>query len=136
MPAICRTKVAVIGRTSGEAGRNTVCTVGRHGGIHPGKLHLIVEIGAVAQAADHHGGADPPRGRNGEIVECDAGEFAARLPHHDPQVSATIAMRSSAENSGALPGWTPMAMTSRPASRAAWRTTSRWPLVTGSKEPG
>ena len=28
MPAIWRTNVAVIGRTSGEAGRNTVCTFG------------------------------------------------------------------------------------------------------------
>src|SRR6478736_3257722 len=28
MPAIWRTKVAVIGRTMGEAGRNTVCTSG------------------------------------------------------------------------------------------------------------
>ena len=28
MPAIWRTNVAVIGRTAGDAGRNTVCTSG------------------------------------------------------------------------------------------------------------
>src|SRR5579883_2744770 len=79
--------------------------VGRHRGVHPGELHLVVEVGAIAQATT-------------------------------PQVSSSIAMRSSAENSGALPGCTPTAITSRRASRAAWRTTSTWPLVTGSNEPG
>ncbi len=52
-----------------------------------------------------------------------------------PQVSSSMASRSSAENSGALPGCTPIAITSLSASRTAWRTTSRWPLVTGSKDP-
>ena len=52
MPAIWRTSVAVIGRTSGEAGRNTVCTSGAMVVIHAGDLHLVVEVGAVAQAAD------------------------------------------------------------------------------------
>ncbi len=52
-----------------------------------------------------------------------------------PQVSVSRAARSSAENSGALPGCTPMAITRRSTSRQAWRTTSRWPFVTGSNEP-
>jgi hypothetical protein len=51
------------------------------------------------------------------------------------QVSPSMASRSSAENSGALPGCTPMASTSRSASRAACRTTSTCPLVTGSNDP-
>src|SRR3954467_1730214 len=32
--------------------------VGRHGLVHAGNLHLVIEIGAVAQSADHDGGAD------------------------------------------------------------------------------
>ena len=47
-----------------------------------------------------------------------------------------MASRSSALNRGVLPGWVPIASTRRSASRAAWRTTSRWPLVSGSNEPG
>jgi hypothetical protein len=52
------------------------------------------------------------------------------------QVSFSIASRSSALNSGVFPGCVPIARTSRSASRAAWATISRWPLVTGSNEPG
>ncbi len=35
MPAIWRTNVAVIGRTNGEAGRNTVCTPGAMASFMP-----------------------------------------------------------------------------------------------------
>ena len=52
------------------------------------------------------------------------------------QVSFSIASRSSALNSGVLPGCVPIARTSRSASRAACATISRCPFVTGSKEPG
>ena len=54
MPAICRTKVAVIGRTAGEAGKEYRLHFGRHGGVHAGHLHLVIEIGGVAHAADQH----------------------------------------------------------------------------------
>jgi hypothetical protein len=52
------------------------------------------------------------------------------------QVSSRIASRSSTLNNGVFPGWVPIASTSRSASRAVWRTRSRWPLVTGSNDPG
>src|SRR3954447_3347320 len=52
------------------------------------------------------------------------------------QVSSIMSRRSSTLNRGILPGWVPIASTSRSASRAAWRTRSRWPLVTGSNDPG
>ena len=79
MPAIWRTSVAVIGRTVGEAGRNTVCTSGRHGLVHAGDLHFVVEVGAVAQAADQDGGAALLRGSDGEIVVGGRLERAAGL---------------------------------------------------------
>lgn len=53
-----------------------------------------------------------------------------------PQTSWSIFSRSSVENSGFLPGWTPIATTSLSHSDTLCRTTSRWPLVMGSKEPG
>jgi len=31
------------------------------GFVHAGDLHLVVEVGAVTQAADHDGGAGPAR---------------------------------------------------------------------------
>jgi hypothetical protein len=43
--------------------------------------------------------------------------------------------RSSALNSGALPGCTPMPITSRSTSAAARSITSVCPSVTGSKVP-
>src|SRR5579883_1797293 len=57
--------------------------VGRHRGVHPGELHLVVEVGAIAQAADHESGADPASSRNRKIVEGDAGELATRRANHD-----------------------------------------------------
>jgi hypothetical protein len=47
----------------------------------------------------------------------------------------SISIFSSGENSGVLPGCTPTPTTTRSTMRAARAITSRWPLVTGSKEP-
>ena len=53
-----------------------------------------------------------------------------------PAVSAfSISIFSSVENSGVLPGCTPMPMTSVSTMRAARAITSMCPLVTGSNEP-
>src|SRR6185312_8308504 len=54
---------------------------------------------------------------------------------HARHLHFSIESRSFASNSGFLPGCTPTASTSLSASRQAPRTTSRCPLVTGSKEP-
>ena len=135
MPAIWRTNVAVIGRTIGEAGRNTVCIAGRHGLVHARHLHFIVEVGAVAQAADQQRGARLARGLDHQAGKGDAGQFAFGRARQRRADLLSMASRSSAENSGALPGLTPTASTSLSASRTAWRTTSRWPLVTGSNDP-
>jgi len=53
MPAICRTNVAVIGRTAGEAGRNTVTTSGAIAPFMPAEYcgvdgQLIKRLGAIA----------------------------------------------------------------------------------------
>src|SRR6478609_1324818 len=42
--------------------------LGRHGLVHAGQLHLVVEIGAVAQAPDHDGGPGLPGRRDRQIV--------------------------------------------------------------------
>ena len=44
--------------------------------------------------------------------------------------------RDNRKNSGFLPAWMATATTRRSHRPTACRTTSRWPLVTGSKEPG
>src|SRR4051812_24854010 len=75
-------------------------------------------------------GATP---RAGKGMQAKSGPLA-RTP--GPQVPSIMSRRSSTLNSGVLPGWVPIASTSRSASRAAWRTRSRWPLVTGSNDPG
>ena len=67
----------MIGRTSGDAGRNTVCTCGRHGGIHAGHLHLVIEVARIAQAANENSRSGPLRGRDDEIAERGADDFAA-----------------------------------------------------------
>ena len=67
--AIWRTSVAVIGRTGGDAGRKTVCTSGAIAPFMPGHLHLVVEVGAAAQAADQHRRARALRGGDDEIGE-------------------------------------------------------------------
>jgi hypothetical protein len=77
--AIWRTSVAVIGRTGTDAGTNTVCTSWRHGGVHACDLHLVIEVGAVAQAADHDGGAGLLGRRDRQIVIGGAVEVAAGL---------------------------------------------------------
>ena len=43
---------------AGAAGRKTVLDVRRHRAVHPGHLHLVVEVGGVAEPAD-----DDPRAR-------------------------------------------------------------------------
>src|SRR6266436_2786753 len=35
--------------------------VGRHSAVHAGKLHLVIEVGAIAQAPNHDGRAVIPR---------------------------------------------------------------------------
>src|SRR5882724_12975249 len=42
--------------------------LGRHGLVHAGYLHLVVEIGAVAQPPDHDGGAGGACRGDGQIV--------------------------------------------------------------------
>ncbi len=53
MAAIWRTSVAVMWRTSGRGGEINGADFRRHHAVHAGHLHLVVEIGAVAQAAHH-----------------------------------------------------------------------------------
>ena len=79
MPAICRTNVAVIGRTAGEAGRKYRDHLGRHRAVHARHLHFIVEIGAVAHATDEHGRAGLARRVHHQIRKRDAGQFALGL---------------------------------------------------------
>src|SRR5579871_1363038 len=59
MPAICRTKVALMGRTDGDAGRNTVST--------SGAIAAIIPASCI----------------NRKIVECDSGELATLRANHD-----------------------------------------------------
>src|SRR5260221_648628 len=114
---------------------------------HPVERHIVIEL--VAGERLEAGGTLPSRrprtmmvaptrravetARSSKVMQVNSQPASRTMT---PQVSSSIATRSSAENSGALPGWTPMAITSRPTSLAAWRTTSTWPLVTGSNEPG
>ena len=60
----------------------------RHGLVHAGDLHLVIEVGAVAQAADHDGGAGLLRRGDRQIVIGGAVEGAAGLggdrPEHLP----------------------------------------------------
>ena len=104
MPAICRTKVAVIGRTSGDAGRNTVWTSGAIARVHAGHLHFIIEVRGVAHAPDQERRANPPRRRHHEIAERVQTISQPALRPIGVQISSSMARRSSAENSGALPG--------------------------------
>src|SRR4029079_1933368 len=53
-------------RSRGRDEHRTRC--GRHGLVHAGQLHLVVEIGAVAQAPDHDGGPGLPGRRDRQIV--------------------------------------------------------------------
>ena len=134
MPAICRTKVAVIGRTAGDAAGTWSGRL-RHGGVHPGQLHLIVEIGAVADAADQHGGTRPLRGRHHQIVEGLADERTSgrarhrrtNLLQHDEPVLDREQRR--------LAGVDPDRQHQPVAQPHGMSTTSRWPLVTGSNDP-
>ena len=50
--AIWRTRVPVMWRTCGAGGEEHGLDAGRHGAVHAGHLHLVVEVGAVAQAAE------------------------------------------------------------------------------------
>src|SRR6478752_8584630 len=52
--------------------------LGRHGLVHAGQLHLVVEVGAVAQAADHDGRPVLPRRGDGEVVVGRASQRATR----------------------------------------------------------
>ena len=86
-----------------------------------------------------HRGAEAPRRRDREIVE---GDHLERRPlrrgDRPADLARSIAARSSAGNSGALPGCTPIATTSRSARRQAWRTTSsaRWSRGRRSRRRG
>ena len=79
MPAIWRTSVAVIGRTADRGRQEYRVHLRRHGLVHAGDLHLVVEVGAVAQAADHDGGAGLLGRRDRQIVIGGAVEVAAGL---------------------------------------------------------
>ena len=52
MAAIWRTNVAVIGRTVRRRRQENGLHLRRHGRVHAGHLHLVVEVGGVAQPAD------------------------------------------------------------------------------------
>ena len=69
--AICRTSVAVIVTHRRGSRNEDGLDVGRHGLVHSGHLHLIVEIGAVAQAADQEGRPGLASGVDGQAVERD-----------------------------------------------------------------
>ena len=59
--------------------------VGRHGFVHPGDLHLEIEVGAVAQAANYDGCTVFLRCGNGQIVIGRAIEGAAGLCRYRPK---------------------------------------------------
>ncbi len=90
MPAICRTSVAVMGRTMGEAGRKNGLDAGSHGTIHARHLHLIIKVCPVTQAADQQRCTDVAGGLNDETAECDGfkpgffgmGDGAADIHQH------------------------------------------------------
>ena len=50
---------------------------GRHGGIHAGHLHLVIEVTRIAQTANEDSRSGPLRGRHDEIAERGADDFAA-----------------------------------------------------------
>ena len=94
--AIWRTSVAVMGRTPVRGRQEHGLDLGRHGAVHAGELHLVVEVGAVAQAPDEQGGAVAPgRGRP-------RGRRRWRSPARVPSASASgaqVARSSSARSS-------------------------------------
>jgi hypothetical protein len=56
--------------------------VRRHGAVHAGELHFVVEIRAVAQAPNHDGCTMLLRGRDSEVVKRGSLEAAASLGGH------------------------------------------------------
>src|SRR5215470_16994453 len=63
---------------AGRCGQKYRLYLRRHRAVHARHLHFVVEVRAIAQAADQHAGAGAARRRNGEIGKGDAGEFATR----------------------------------------------------------
>ena len=108
---------------------------GGHGGVHRGHLHLVVEIGAVAQAAHDNRRAVPRRGRNGEIVEGDhldgdPGRGGQRLAD-GPQQRRALRRREDRRL-----GRVDADADHQPVDEGArLRDHVAWPLVTGSKVP-
>ena len=123
--------VARLGRRGHEDGVN----VGGHRSVHPGHLHLVVEVGRIAETADDDTGARFPRGVHHQPVE-------GRHPHPAGRVGNVLAaasiirFRSATGNIGCLEGWTPIATITSSARASAAESTSTWPLVSGSKVPG
>ena len=79
MEAICRTSVAVIGRTAGRRRQEHGLDVRRHGAVHARHFHLVVEIGAAAQPADQDARALALGGRHHQIGKRDAAKLAPGL---------------------------------------------------------
>ena len=77
MSAIWRTRFAAMWRTFGEAATNTVWMRRRHRAVHAGHLHLVVEVGAIAQAAEDDRRLVLGGGIDGEVGEGDDVDLGA-----------------------------------------------------------
>ena len=116
--AIWRTSVAVMVRDRRACRQEHGLQIRRHRLVHAGHLHLVVEIGAVAQAADQDRGAMLARRVDHQTVEGDDLECAWRRRRTRASAACSIsATRSSKENSGFLPGWMPIATIDRVGDR-------------------
>ncbi len=80
--AIWRTSVAVIGRTGGRRRQEHRLHLRHHRPVHAGHLHLVIEVGAVAQSPDQDGRAFALRRRHHQIVEGEIADLAAGLARH------------------------------------------------------
>ena len=116
MDAICRTSVAVIGRTAGTGRHEHRLHVRRHRPVHSRHFHLVFEIDGAAQAADDQRGAFALGGADHEVGKGDGSRFCSRPRARSAcRFRPASSNRSSAEKSGVLPGWVPIASTSRSA---------------------
>ena len=110
---------------------------GRHRAVHAGHLHLVVEVGAVAQPADQDRRADLAREIDDQIVEgagldLDARRRAQRRRRPSRSARAGRRPKASAPSTDAR-------RSRPPACRRAGTppsSMSTWPLVSGSNVPG